>query len=116
LPRAANTFAPLLAVMLCACDDVLGMRRHSSNTTTTTLTVLLSNMSATRLSIQPQPGQQQQQQMEMECRRVETSPTTLELIPHAYNGSAAREENTDPAGSSPRRPDIVKFTIVVDSA
>jgi len=93
------------------------MQRHSSNTTTTTLTVLLSNMSATRLSIQPQPGQQQQQQqMEMECRRVETSPTTLELIPQAYNGSAARDENTDPAGSSPRRPDIVKFTIVVDSA
>jgi len=88
------------------------MRRHSSNTTTTTLTLLLNNLSATRLSIQPPPGQQQ---MEMECRRVDTSRSALELLPEAANGATARDDLSDP-GSSPRRPDVVKFTIVVDAA
>jgi len=77
----------------------------------TTLTVLLSNMSAARLSIQPPP---QPQQMEMECPRLTTCPAALELLPHAFpNGAAAGDDNNDP-GSSPRRPDVVKFSIDVD--
>jgi len=53
--------------------------------------------------------------MEMECRRVDTSRSALELLPEAANGATARDDLSDP-GSSPRRPDVVKFTIVVDAA
>ena len=93
-----------------------GRRRHSSNTTSTTLTLMLTNLSAARLSIQPPVGHQQpqQQQTGMEWRRVETFPMTLELLPQAPNGNAAREDSREPE-SSPRRPDVVKFTIHVDN-
>ena len=77
---------------------------------------MLTNLSAARLSLQPSPGQQQQQQQqkETEWRRVETFPMTLELIPQSPNGTAAGEDGRDP-DTSPRRPDLVKFTIQVDS-
>ena len=78
---------------------------------------MLTNLSAARLSIQPPAGQQQQQQpaaaAEPEWHRVETVPTTLELLPHAPNGQAATDCH-DPE-LSPRRPDLVKFTLQVDS-
>jgi len=109
-------FNDLAKPQIQLCTIIAGARRHSSNTTTT-LTVMLGNMSAARLSLQPplQQQQQQQQQMETECRRVETVPTTLELLPQVSNGTATHEDACD-GGSSPRRPDVVQFTIIVDSA
>jgi len=76
---------------------------------------MLTNLSAARLSIQPPSAHQQQQQAGGEWRRVETVPMTLELLPQAApNGKPAGDDIRDPE-SSPRRPDLVKFTIQVDS-
>jgi len=71
-------------------------------------------MSAARLSIQPNQHNLQQPAGTDCPRRVDTVPMTLELLPQAATNGNAPVARDDPS-LSPRRPDLVKFTIQVDS-